>query len=390
MSLRARRQPVPAAAQATYYADLNAAVDQASPAGSPRTPGFEGKQVLVNAHDFLRGGHRAQSAAVEVDVARAVRHRARHTRGAGVRRFLKGSEDDMVIFQGVWRVLSASGITPARLHLTVKVTERTEGGYRTQSADGRVEGVDARLLTPDLDSWGRHVVKELENRVRDRRHRDIHVGAFDVTGEVNEPEIVREDLEAFWLEPAFAESRRFRLVTRSTGGGSDGVLHVRVRFGREQVNFRLKVEDNQGGQVTAATVRMARKVLGDILGDETPPSSIVHGGPQVFIVARQRVSSKAALKDWSAIRPILAIGSMGTAIRRSNVRRYLEGLGASMVVMPRSEVYPLLERGVIDGVVTVDDRLVKELRPLYRGPPLELRSRSDFNESDDVVIVTNR
>ena len=81
---------------------------------------------------------------------------------------------------------------------------------------------------------------------------------------------------------------------------------------------------------------------------------------------------------------------MGTAIRRSNVRRYLEGLGASMVVMPRSEVYPLLERGVIDGVVTVDDRLVKELRPLYRGPPLELRSRSDFNESDDVVIVTNR
>ena len=282
----------PAAAQT--YTDLNEAVTKlASRLASDDR--LEGKRVLVNSHDFFEEG-----TGRNLPLSATLRERFTtelSSRGVAVFSLPEGSEDDMVIFQGVWRVLSASGITPARLHLTVKVTERTEGGYRTQSADGRVEGVDARLLTPDLDSWGRHVVKELENRVRDRRHRDIHVGAFDVTGEVNEPEIVREDLEAFWLEPAFAESRRFRLVTRSTGGGSDGVLHVRVRFGREQVNFRLKVEDNQGGQVTAATVRMARKVLGDILGDETPPSSIVHGGPQVFIVARQRVSSKAALKD---------------------------------------------------------------------------------------------
>ena len=81
---------------------------------------------------------------------------------------------------------------------------------------------------------------------------------------------------------------------------------------------------------------------------------------------------------------------MSTAIRRSNVTRYLEGLGASMVVMAQSEIFRALERGVIDGVVTVDDRLVNELRPLYIGPPLELRSRSDFNERDDVVLVIDR
>ena len=44
---------------------------------------------------------------------------------------------------------------------------------------------------------------------------------------------------------------------------------------------------------------------------------------------------------------------------------------------------------VIDGVVTADDRLVGEVWPLYTGPPAELRSRSDFNESGDVIVVAN-
>ena len=100
-------------------------------------------------------------------------------------------------------------------------------------------------------------------------------------GEVSEPEVVREDLEAFWLEPAFAESRLFRLVSVPAGGRSDGALHVRARFGREHVNFRLKVEDDQGGQVTAATVRIAREILGDILGEETSPPPMGAAKPPV-------------------------------------------------------------------------------------------------------------
>ena len=266
----------PVAAQT--YTDLNEAVTKlASRLASDDR--LDGKQLLVNAHDFFE-----ESTGRNLPLSATLRERFTtelSSRGVAVFSLPEGSEDDMVIVQGIWRVLSAPGATPARLHLTVKVTERTQGGHRMQSADGRVKGVDPRLLTPDLHSWGRHVVKELENRVRDRRHRAIHVGTIDVTGDVSEPEIVREDLEAFWLEPAFAESRLFRLVAASAGGGSDGALHVRVRFGREHVNFRLKVEDSHGGQVTATRVRMARKVLGDILGDETPP-------PRVFIVARQR------------------------------------------------------------------------------------------------------
>ena len=382
----------PAAAQS--YKDLNEAVTKlASRLAS--TDRLHGKRVLVNAHDFFEEG-----TGRNLPLSATLRERFTtelSSRGLAVFSLPEGSEDDMVIFQGVWRVLSESGVAPARLHLTVKVTERTQGGHRTQSADGRVEGVDVRLLTPDLDSWGRHVVKELENRVRDRRHRDIHVGAFDLTGKVNEPEIVREDLEAFWLEPAFAESRLFRLVAASAGGGSDGSLHVRASFGREVVNFRLKVVDGQGGQVTAAKVTMARKVLGDILGEEAPPSSTVAlEGLRVFIVARREVSGKAALMDWLATRPRLVVGPMVTEIQTKNITRYLGSLGAprvsffSQMLSDPSEIYPAFEKGIFDGVVTADDRLLKELRPLYSGPPLELRSRSDFNESDDVVLVIDR
>ena len=147
----------------------------------------------------------------------------------------------------------------------------------------------------------------------------------------------------------------------------------------------LKAEVAQAREA-AEGERLAREVLGDILGDETPPPP----GPRVFIVARQRMSSSRELRDWLATRPKLAVGSMGTAIRRSNVARYLEGLGVSTQFLRRSDVFPAMERGVIDGVATMDNRLVTELRPLYIGPPAELRSRSDFNESEDVVIVTNR
>ena len=370
----------PAAAQS--YANLDEAVTKLASrlASSDR---LAGKQLLVNAHDFFE----ERSGSI-LPLSATLRERFTtelSSRGLAVFSLPEGSEDDMVILQGVWRVLSNPGATPARLHLTVRATERTQGGHRTQSADGRVEGVDARLLTPDLDSWGRHAVKKLEDRVRDRRHRAIHVGSFDVRGEVNEPEIVREDLEAFWLEPAFAESRLFRLVSAPAGGGNDGALNVRARFGRDQVIFSFKVEDDQGGQVTSATVKMAREVLGDILDVvvEPPPP-----GPRVFILTRQRLSGNEDPREWAAGQRV-AIGPMGTDIRRNNVVRYLEALGMSPVVIARPEIAPAIEKGVIDGVVTVDDRLVGEVWPLYTGPPAELRSRSDFNESGDVVVVAN-
>ena len=86
----------------------------------------------------------------------------------------------------------------------------------------------------------------------------------------------------------------------------------------------------------------------------------------------------------------MVIGPMGTTIRMSNVERYLEGLGANAFTLSRSDIFRALESGAVDGVVTVDERLVQELRPLYSGPLLELQSRSDFNESADVVVVASR
>ena len=249
----------PAAAQATYYADLNAAVAGLT-SRLTEDARLQGKQVLVNAHDFFEEG-----TGRNLPLSKSLRERFSTelaTRGLPVFVLPEGSEDDMVIFQGIWRVLPEPGARPGtrKVHLTVKLIERTEHGQRLRSsANGQVDGVDEKDLTPDLASWGRHVIKELERLVRDRNRRDIHVGGFAVRGDVADTELVREDLEAFWLETAFAESLLFRLVSAPTGDrGSDGSLHVLVWVGPERVRIRLKVQDNGGAQLAAVGVEMAK------------------------------------------------------------------------------------------------------------------------------------
>ena len=249
----------PAVAQATYYADLNAAVaGLASRLTENDRLGSE--QVLVNAHDFFEEG-----TGRNLPLSKSLRERfgtELATRGVPVFVLPEGSEDDMVIFQGIWRVLPEPGVRPGtrKIHLTVKLIERTEHGQRLRSsANGQVDGIDENDLKPDRESWGRHVVKELERLVRDRRDRAIHAGDYRVWGDVAKPEFVREYLEAFWVEPAFAESRRFRLVAASTGDRrSDGVLHVIVHVSREHVGIRLKIQDNEGVQLAAVGVEMAK------------------------------------------------------------------------------------------------------------------------------------
>ena len=375
----------PVAAQS--YRDLNEAVNELTEdlASNGR---LGGKRVLVNAHDFFEEG-----TGRNLPLSATLRERFTtelSTRGVQVFALPEGSEDDMVILQGVWRELSqpsADSTKTRTIHLTVKLIERTGDGQRVlPSEDGRVEGVDARLLTPDLASWGRHVVKQLENRVTQRQRRMLHVGEVVMDG-VPEPERVQRYLVRRWLVPAFAQSRLFGLVT---GGGeqSEGTIQVDVFMDSEQVEIVLDIHDGAGRPIGAADVEIAKGVFPARYfppSDDPPPPS----GPRVFVVARPWPTYNGELRHWLGTHPKLAIGPMGTTIRREAVARYLVGIGVSAQLLPRRDVFPAFEKGVVDGVVTVDERLVEELRPLYSGSPLELRSPSDFNESRDVVVVAS-
>ena len=106
----------PAAAQS--YANLDEAVTKlASRLASNER--LAGKRVLVNAHDFFQEG-----TGRNLPLSATLRERFTtelSSRGLAVFSLPEGSEDDMVIFQGVWRVLSEPGVTPARLHLLAAV-----------------------------------------------------------------------------------------------------------------------------------------------------------------------------------------------------------------------------------------------------------------------------
>ena len=173
----------------------------------------------------------------------------------------EGSEDEMVILQGVWRELPEPGARPEsrKIDLVVSLIERTGEGQRVlPAARGRIDAVDDGLLTPDLDSWGRHLVRELERRAGGRGRRVLHVGNIHLDG-VAEPERFRRYLERRWLLPAFSQSRLFRLA-EGGGDGSEGALDVDVFVHAGQVEIALNVWD-QGVQAASASIEMAQGLL---------------------------------------------------------------------------------------------------------------------------------
>lgn len=367
------------AVAATTYDDLDSAVTHLA-RQLVSEAGLGGEHLLVTPHDFYE-----ENTARRLPLSETLssRFRSAFSGRPEVRVLLEaGNEDEMMVLQGQWNRCGDG------MDLAVWVRRPLAGGGHESSATvgGRIMHVAQDRCTSDLAFQGRHLVRALERDARSRRTRAVHVGEFLFDGEgVADRERMQTYLVRRWLRPAFAQSRLFRLVAPSA---SDGELSVYAYVDSDAIQISMDVLDGDGRLVSAANVDLARRLL--------PSNMFPPPGPRVFIVARERVSSKAALRDWLATRIKLVIGPMGTDIRRSNVARYLSALGArrmfywEQILGDPSDIVGAVEKGIFDGVVTVDDRLVEELRPLYIGPPIELRSRSDFNAIEDVVIVTNR
>ena len=247
------------AAQGTYYADLNAAVPGLANE-LVEDDRLTGKKVLVNVHDFFE---ERTGRSLPLSVTLRQRFRAElSVRGVEVFALPKGSEDEMIIVQGVWRELPEPGIRPEsrKIDLVVSLIELTESGHRVLlAAQSRIDAVDDGLLTPDLDSWGRHLVRELERRAGGRGRGVFHVGEIHLDG-VAEPERLRKYLVRRWLFPAFSQSRLFRLAAGG-GEGSGGVLEMDVFVHAGQVEIALTASDRGGVQVASANVKVAKSLI---------------------------------------------------------------------------------------------------------------------------------
>lgn len=343
-----------------------------------------GKRVLVKSDDFFE-----TETGFRLPLSKVLSRKcATELTRSRVPVALEGSDEDAVrVLHGRWK-----RVPGGRLDLTLFVAEPVQGRgepVALVSVEGRVpiEGIKPEDIAPTLEHWGRYLVRRLDRGVRDQGRRTVRIQPLSVRarGVARADELGRE--LADWLGEALLESRWFDFVEPAPSGSVetvqvDGELLGTVSVRGDHVKVSLRVLDNQRRRVTAASVELPKVLLDEALfGTAELP-------PRVFILTRERLASNEDPREWAAGQKV-AIGPMGTDIRRTNVVRYLEALGMTPVFIPRPEIAVAIAMGIVDGVVTVDDRLVGEVWPRYTGAPAELRSRSDFNESGDVAVVAN-
>lgn len=119
---------------------------------------------------------------------------------------LPGADEDQVnILQGQWRKDGNA------LSLSFKVMKLTNGGPQVVAAHTNkvaYSAISPELMEPDLASWGRYLVRNLEKQVRDFKNRTVHLKPVQVSG-VAQPRALGEYLGDL-LRPALAQSRLFQ------------------------------------------------------------------------------------------------------------------------------------------------------------------------------------
>lgn len=223
------------AAPAKPYPDLDAAVSGIT-RGLVEHGGLEGRQVLVSPHDFsemVTGRSLPLSVLLREKFVSTLA-----TRGVNV--VLPGvDEDEVMVLQGQWSIERDSG----SIHLLMKVTELAGSGPEVVAAakgDVPAASIDKSYLEPDLESWGRYVVRVLENGVRDHHRRTVYVRPVFIEG-VAQPERLGVYL-AGWLEQALAESRLFTPVDAGAALGGISVQEVKSRGIRPEAKTAPEAE----------------------------------------------------------------------------------------------------------------------------------------------------
>ena len=216
---------------------------------------LEGKQVLVRPDDFFE---------MESERSLPLSKHLAWTFSTDLRRYgakpVSGSADESkaITLQGRWRIESGSGM----LLLSVEVKQLAGPGLnerrRLAPIQGRVPvaSIDETYLESDLESHGRHVVRQLERRIEmhlpgNRRFR-LHIRPFSADG-VSDPEKFNRYLLGNW-RPAFTNSPVF--VTGVGTAQSDGKLHGDIYVTGRRIEAHLVIRDNQTLEVAAATVEM--------------------------------------------------------------------------------------------------------------------------------------
>ena len=219
---------------------------------------LRGRTVLVSPNSFIEMGTGRNlplsSLLARQSIPELRRQGARPVSGSD-------DEDRAVTLRGEWSIEHESGEPYLYLFMEAKQLVGKNELSTLASDHGRipVASIDRRLLDPDIESHGRHVVRGLEQRIpgADGRYR-LHVRPFTLQGMAKpESERFNRYLLGQW-RPAFAGSRRLRLVGPAR---FDGELIGDVFVVGERIQVSLYIRDDQEREVAAAFVEMDRNLF---------------------------------------------------------------------------------------------------------------------------------
>ena len=164
---------------------------------------LQGQPVLISTHDFYD-----RTSGLGLPLASLLREKmVTAMRRQGARVMLPGGDEDrLLILQGTWQRQKDA------LSLDMKVMKLTPEGPEAVSAESAVISpgeIDPADLTPDLESWGRYLVRKLETNPVDQKVRTVHIRNIHI-GRKDGVTVDHDGYFSGWLRAALTDSRLFR------------------------------------------------------------------------------------------------------------------------------------------------------------------------------------
>ena len=254
-----------------------------------------GKPILISTNDLYESRSR-----LSLPLAILLRGKLiTEMKQRGCRVLLPGADaENAMILQGTWQKQGEN------LRIDLKVMKLGPSGPEAAASASEsvpLKVIDRESLTPDRESWARYLVRKLETNAMNPARRTLHMGDFQVKGKRCSDEL--GTYLAGWIRPALAESRMFlpldqqkalkgvsvaSLRTRGTRAfrpvaakphettsltadllKADGEMKGSAWLHEKKVEVRIRVNDRQGQQFTAASADVPSKLFPQYLL-ETP------------------------------------------------------------------------------------------------------------------------
>ncbi len=256
---------------------------------------LRGRPILISANDLYESQSR-------LSLPLAIQLRGKlitEMKERGCRVLLPGADaENAMILQGTWQKQGDN------LRIDLKVMKLGPSGPEAAASASQsvpLKTIDKASLTPDRESWARYLVRKLETNAMNPARRTLHMGDFQVKGKRCSNDL--GNYLAGWIRPALAESRMFLpldqqkalkgltvaiLRTRGTRAfrpvaakpgettsltadllKADGEMKGTAWLHEKKVEVRIRVNDRQGQQFTAASADVPSELFPQYLL-ETP------------------------------------------------------------------------------------------------------------------------